>query len=362
MANLTRWTLNHRIAASLLTLAAAMAMPHGAKAADETCFKTPTPVMSLGFGSRYEAKSVSRSDIDEDSDAAVTKALKPIDQFIQNLAKIVSKAQKETDVTTRRAYQRCVVDSIYTWAKADALNDMRTFNAKLSVPARIGGLAILYAESRDQVPGLQDHERIVEKWLQKRAEETVYFFENEATKGAARNNLRAWASMAVGEVGVLNRDRGLVEWSILSNKTMITNAAPDGSLPLEMNRQRYALHYQLHAMTPLVTSVARLCEAGYGKGGADLDKLTTMARFSIAAVKDPKIVQKINGKSQTVKPGLKNNLSAIAWLEPYVSLTNDLEMEKEFETFRPLSNSKLGGNLTALYDGQRISCTITAQN
>ncbi len=49
MADLARWTLNHRIAASLLTLVAAVAMPHGATAADETCFKTPTPVMSLGI-------------------------------------------------------------------------------------------------------------------------------------------------------------------------------------------------------------------------------------------------------------------------------------------------------------------------
>lgn len=362
MATRTRWTLNRHIAASLLAITAASAFTPEAEAAEQTCFKTPTPVVSLGFGSRYEASSQSRSDIDEDSDAAVTKALKPIDQFIQNLAKIVSKAQDEKDVATSRAYHRCVVDSIYAWAKADALSDMRTFNAKLSVPSRIGGLAILFAESRDQVPGLQDRERIIEKWLQKRAEETVYFFENEATKGAARNNLRAWASMAVGEVGILNRDRGLVEWSILSNYTMIVNASPDGSLPLEMNRQRYALHYQLHAMAPLVTSVARICEAGYGKGGADLDKLSTMARFSVAAVKDPKIVQKINGKSQTVKPGLKNNLSAIAWLEPYLAVTNDTGMLKEFSSLRPLSNSKLGGNLTTLYGGQRISCTITVQN
>lgn len=362
MANLTRWTLNRHIAASLLAITAAMTAAPKAALAEETCFKTPTPVMSLGFGSRYEADSDTRSDIDEESDAAVTKALKPIDQFIQNLAKIVSKAESEKDVATRRAYQRCVVDSVYAWAKADALNDMRTFNAKLSIPSRIGGLAILFAESRDQVPGLHDRERIVEKWLQKRAQEIVYFFENEATKGASRNNLRAWASLAVGEVGALNRDRGLIEWSILSNHTMIANASPDGSLPLEMNRQRYALHYQLHAMAPLVTSVARTCDAGYGKGGADLEKLQTMARFSIAAVKNPKIVQKINGKSQTVKPGLKNNLSAIAWLEPYVSLTNDLEMKSEFASLRPMSNTKMGGNLTKLYGDRRISCSISAQN
>lgn len=333
-----------------------------AGAAEQTCFPAPKPVMSLGFGSRYEAASKSRSDLDEDSDAKVTKALKPIDEFIQDLAKQVTKAGTEKDIATRRLYQRCVIDNVYVWAKADALNDMKTPNAKLSVPSRIGGIAIAYAEARNQVPGLGDKQRTIESWLLKRARETVEFFDNEATKGASRNNLRAWASLGVGEVGILAEDRALVDWAIMSNKTMIDGASPDGSLPLEMNRMRYALHYQLHAMTPLVASVARLCDAGYGKGGADIGKLGTMARFSIEAVKDPKLVQKINGKSQTVKPGLKANLSSLAWLEPYVALSNDTKMEKELGSIRPLNNSKLGGNQTALYQGRRISCTITAQN
>jgi poly(beta-D-mannuronate) lyase len=349
-------------ATSLVFVGTAIGGAATAQAANETCFTAPKPVMSLGFGSRYEVASKSRSDIDTESDAAVTKALKPIDEFIQDLAKQITKAGAETDVATRRLYQRCVIDNVYTWAKADALNEMRTPNAKLSVPSRVGGIAIAYAEARNQVPGLGDKQRTIEAWLLKRARETVYFFDNEATKGASRNNLRAWASLGVGEVGIVTEDRTLVDWAIMSNRTMIEGASPDGSIPLEMNRMRYALHYQLHAMTPLVASVARLCDAGYGKGGADFDKLGVMARFSVNAVKDPKIVQKINGKSQTVKPGLKANVTSLAWLEPYVALSNDLNMEKEFASLRPLSNSKLGGNQTALYDGRRISCAITAQN
>ena len=349
-------------ATSLVFIGIVIGGATSSQAAQQTCFTAPNPVMSLGFGSRYQAASKSRSDLDTDSDAAVTKALKPIDEFIQDLAKQITKASAEKDLATRKLYQRCVVDNVYTWAKADALNDMRTPNAKLSVPSRVAGIAIAYAEARNQVAGLGDKQRIIEAWLLKRARETVYFFDNEATKGASRNNLRAWASLGVGEVGILTEDRTLVDWAIMSNRTMIDGASPDGSIPLEMNRMRYALHYQLHAMTPLVTSVARLCDAGYGKGGADFGKLGLMARFSVEAVKNPKIVQKINGKSQTVKPGLKANVNALAWLEPYVALSNDMNLEKEFASLRPLSNSKLGGNQTTLYDGRRISCTITAQN
>ena len=347
-------------AVSLLALAALGGTASIANAAEETCFSIPAPVISLGFGSRYEADSKTRSDLDDDSDAAVTKALKPIDLFIQNLAKQVTKAGKETDATSRADYQRCVINAVYQWASANALSDMQTDNAKLSVPSRVGGIAIAYAESRNQVSGVADRQRVIEKWLLERARATVHFFDNDATKGAARNNLRAWASLAVGEVGILNEDKPLTDWAILSNRTMITDASPDGSLPLEMNRQQYALHYQLHAMSPLVTSIARLCSAGYGKGGADLTKLATMARFSINAVKDPTIVQKITGVKQTVEPGLKDNTSSLGWLEPYVALSNDKKMETEFADLRPLPNSKLGGNATALYGNKRTSCVITA--
>lgn len=333
-----------------------------AEAASDVCFTVPQPVMSLGFGSRYEAASKARTDLDEESDAAVTKALKPIDKFIQNLSREVTRASAKDDPAIKRAHQRCVIDAVHKWASADALNDMRTFNAKLAVPSRIGGIAIAYAEVRNTVPGLEIKQKVIENWLSRRAKETVYFFDNEATEGASRNNLRAWASLAVGEVGNLTKNREFVEWAILSNRTMIEGASANGSLPLEMNRKQYALHYQLHAMSPLMTSVARLCDQGYGKGGADFDKLATMARFSVRAVKDPTIVQKINGRSQTVKPGIKENLSALAWMEPYVALTGDEMFERQFAAYRDLSNSKLGGNLTDLYANRQVSCTISASN
>ncbi|CAH0342095.1 alginate lyase family protein [Rhizobium sp. CECT 9324] len=360
MTDFTIVKIGSLAAISIFTLIALSSVPSPANAAEETCFTVPTPVVSLGFGSRYETASATRSDIDEESDAAVTKALKPIDQFIQNLAKQVTKAGKETDPATRKEYQRCVIDAVYQWAAANALSDMRTDNAKLSVPSRVGGIAIAYAQSRNQVSGVSDRQRVIEKWLLERGRATVDFFDNDATKGAARNNLRAWASLAVGEVGILNEDKPLTDWAILSNRTMIAGASVDGSLPLEMNRKQYALHYQLHAMSPLVTSIARLCDAGYGKGGADLAKLATMAKFSFDAVKDPTIVHKITGIKQTVKPGLKDNTSSLGWLEPYVSLSNDKKLESEFADLRPLSNSKLGGNVTELYGNRRISCVISA--
>ncbi len=324
--------------------------------AKEQCLDPREPVVSLDFGSRYKADSKFRSDIDTESDAEVTKALKTIDVFIQDLTRIVGKAQTEEDPEKQAAMSTCVVNAVYDWAKADALSDLRTMNAKLAAPARLGGIAIAYAEAGNMIPDMQAEKQVIETWLQARARATMDFFDNEATKGASRNNLRAWASLAVGKIGIISKQKELVDWSIESNRTMIAGSADDGSLPLEMRRKKYALHYQLHALTPLVTSIAMLCDAGYGNGDADLARLGTIVHFSIEGVKNPALVEAVADAHQTVKPGLKTNAASLAWLEPYVSLTDDKGISAELADLRPLLNSKLGGDVTRIYGKSHTDC------
>jgi poly(beta-D-mannuronate) lyase len=331
------------------------AMSSLASAKDE-CFDYPDPVVSLEFGSRYKDDSKTRSDIDADSDAEVTKALKTIDVFIQDLTRQIGKAQAEKDPEKQLAMSICVLNAVHAWAKADALSDMRTTNTKLAVPSRVGGIAIAYAEAKTMIPGMDAEKQVIETWLQARARATTDFFDNEATKGASRNNLRAWASLAVGQIGILSKQKDLIDWSVDSNRTMIAGSAEDGSIPLEMRRKKYALHYQLHALTPLITSIAMICDAGYGNGQADLTRLATIVHFSLDGVQNPALVETVAGASQTVKPGLKANATSLAWLEPYASLTGDQQVAAKLAELRPLLNSKLGGDVTRIYADRGISC------
>ncbi len=328
--------------------------------AKEQCLDDREPVVSLDFGSRYKADSKSRSDIDTESDAEVTNALKTIDVFIQDLTRLVGKAQTEEDPEKQVAMSTCVLDAVYDWAKADALSDLRTMNAKLAAPARLGAIAIAYAEAASLIPDKKVEKQVIETWLQARARATMNFFDNEATNGASRNNLRAWASLAVGQIGIISKQMELVDWSIESNRTMIAGSADDGSLPLEMRRKKYALHYQLHALTPLVTSIAMLCSAGYGNGDADLARLGTIANFTIEGVNNPAIVEALVGAHQSTEPGIKANTASLAWLEPYVSLTEDKSISGELAGLRPLRNSKLGGDVTRIYGNKRIDCSTDA--
>jgi poly(beta-D-mannuronate) lyase len=348
-----KWTAGWAVTTGALVLFVGMTNIASAKA---KCPDVPNPVVSLEFGSRYKADSNTRSDIDAESDAEVTSVLKSIDRFIQGLTRQIGKAQAEDDQKKQLIMSSCVLNAIHAWAKADALSDMRTANAKLAVPSRIGGIAIAYAETRSMVPGMEAEKQAIETWLLARAKATMDFFDNDATKGASRNNLRAWASLGVGQIGILSKQTELVDWSIDSNRTMVTGSAADGSIPLEMRRKKYALHYQLHALTPLVTSIAMICDAGYGNGQADLERLKIIAGFSLNGVKNPKIVEAIAGEAQTVEPGLKANTESLAWLEPYASLTGEKDVNAVLLEIRPLLNSKLGGDVTRIYGNRHIDC------
>jgi poly(beta-D-mannuronate) lyase len=324
--------------------------------AAETCWPVPEPVISLGIGSRYTAESDTRSDIDEASNDAVNKALRPIDKFIQDLSRDANTAMSDT--SKRPAKAACVFAAILVWAEADALSDMQTMNASLAVPSRIGGIAIAFGQTRQFASQSPEQRKTIDDWLKRRAVQTKDYFDTGAPRNASRNNLRAWASFAVGEIGILTRDPALLAWSLESNKTMIAKSDRDGSFPLEMGRDKYALHYQLHAVAPLVTSMARLCEAGYGAGGADFNQLRKIARFSVDGVQNPDIVAQIAGAPQEFDTNLQRIAGMLAWLEPYKALTGDDLMKLDLPEIRPLLNSKLGGDLTRNFRKRQIRCNV----
>ncbi len=189
-------------------ITAAMAVIPKAEASRGDLLQDTTPVMSLGFGSRYEAASKTRSDIDEDSDAAVTKALKPIDQFIQNSPRSCRRRKpKRTSLPAGRVPALRGGSSMPGRRPTRSTTCAPSMRNSRSSPHRRARHPL--RESRDQVPGLHDGNASSRNGCKSVARRSSTSSKTTATKGAARNNLRAWASLAVGEVGVLNRDRGM---------------------------------------------------------------------------------------------------------------------------------------------------------
>jgi poly(beta-D-mannuronate) lyase len=310
-----------------------------------TCPEFPEPSVSLEYGSRYKADSKTRSEKDVESDKQVTAALKPSDDFVRQLTEISNAALSDPKVTDEAT--RCVVMAISRWAMADAFSDIRTLTAEISYPARVGGIAVAYRQVLPFAEEYAEERATIEDWMRSRADAIIAFWNEDAPPLVKQANLRAWAALAITQIGLILDEDPYLEWALLSQRIILDTEDEDGSLPLEMRRGKWALHYQLHAMAPMAVTSALLCQSGYRNPEPYEQLLEKAVAFSLDAVEDPGIAEQITGKAQTVVAGLDNQKPhAIAWLEAYLNFSFDTDLDKRLAPFRPMTNSKLGGDLT----------------
>ncbi len=316
---------------------------------DQVCFAPAIPVVSLGYPSRYTADSKTRSDFDESGNAAVEAALGPIDDFITDLARESNRAQtREGESATKSA--DCVLDRIAAWAKVDALSDIKTEAAGISVPSRVGGIAFAYANALPFATDDAERKALIEGWLASRADQTMTFFDNEAPPRASRNNLRAWAALAVARIGLSLNDDLMVEWADASVRLVACSANEDGSLPLEMERGPLALHYHIHAVGPLAVTAALLESTGADLFAACERAIPRSVGFMLRALEDPGLVTALSGEVQSFEKG-KEKLDAfeIAWAKAYLAHVDDPALADLAAEFEQLSNSKFGGDQSLLW-------------
>jgi poly(beta-D-mannuronate) lyase len=329
--------------------AALLACTLASPAMAEECFAPVDPVVSLGFPSRYAADSKTRSDFDAAGDAAVTAALKPIDDFISDLASTSNDAQSgEGDKAVLAA--DCVLDRIAAWAEADALSDLKTENAQMSVPSRVGGIAFAYANAVPFATEDPARRAVIEDWLHARALQTIAFFDAYAPPRVNRNNLRAWAALSVARIGLTLDDPRLIGWADVSVRLVACTISDDGSLPLEMQRGDLALHYQLHAVGPLVLTAALLEEKGSDLFAACDRAIPRAVSFTLMALQDPAIVEPLAGEAQSFAKGdEKVEAFEIAWAKAYLAFVDDPAVAALAGTYERLSNSKFGGDQSLLW-------------
>ncbi|TLP47162.1 alginate lyase [Cohaesibacter sp. CAU 1516] len=312
------------------------------------CPDFPEPVITLDFESPYKAESKSRSELDKENKAKAVAALKPSDDFVRLLSRASRTATKGDG---NLAAVDCVLSGINRWAEAGAYSAIESMTAKITYPSRVGGIAIAYGQVKPLIqPDDQKRAETIETWLRSLAHDIIDYWNFDAPVLASQGNLRAWAALSVVQIGLLLDEPVFLEWGLESQRIILDTQDPDGSLPIEMRRGQFALHYQMHAVAPMVTASALLKDVGLSNSKPYEEKLFLAAKFSIKAVDDPSIVETKVNKVQTVKQGLlKQKKHTIAWLEPYLFLNPDFELEQRIAEIRPLSNSKLGGNLTKIF-------------
>ena len=311
------------------------------------CPPVADPVISLNFESRYAADDATRSEIDPEAEADTKAALAVLDDFISDLSSRTDAALSEQD--TAEAY--CVMAALAGWAEADAMSDLGTQTVELTIAPRLSALALIAG----QVAPIADPDQTanVAAWLARRMEAQMTFWET-APKGAASGNLRAWSALAGAAVAQLNDDPILRGWAAWSLTYVACSTNPDGSLPQEMTRKKLALHYQVHAVTPLTVGAALLEQQGMpvlARCNGALERIVgfTLRDLAAGGVES----EAISGEPHTLNAGLDSLKGfQLSWAEAWLSLTADPEVESLIAPRRPLKYSKLGGDQTRIWAEQ----------
>jgi len=318
-----------------------------AQADEVTCQTPPEPVVSLNFGSRYTDESVSRSDIDEESNAAVNAALAPIEQFLRDLAETANEIT--AGGADQAAQADCIIEQLNVWAEADAFSDLGTITANFAIGARLAGFAMVYRQAAPYSSDIAARATI-EDWLGRRASQQMAFWEEDATAGAKTGNLRAWATLAINLTGEIREDPVALRWSAWSMTYLQCEALDDGSLPQEMRRGKYALHYQLHAIAPMVLTTRLLEDQGFSILGVCDNALDRIVDYAFHDLADGSASEAYSGKQQSYFDGTEDLRSfELAWIEAYLTLSPNPELDTFADSYRPLQHSKLGGDQALLW-------------
>jgi poly(beta-D-mannuronate) lyase len=318
------------------------------------CVTVPAPVISVDLPSRYAQDDKTRSAIDEAANARVNEGLAPVDDFVAVLARQTTDALRLARLgegEKARLMADCVLAGLERWAASDALSQLDSLNAKQSIPSRLGGAAFAYGLAAPLATRDPARSKVIGGWLVERATATMAFFDDPKTSTrTARNNLRMWAALSVLRTGIDARDKSLIGWAEASFRRALCEAHADGSLPHEMSRGSLALHYQLHAMQPLVVGVALLRLEGIDLRQTCDNALTRIVMFTLAAVDMPALATAHAGERQKRITG-RASLEGfhLAWIPAWQSLSLSPALDGYAPAGMVLSNSRLGGDQVEIW-------------
>lgn len=306
----------------------------------EICQVAPKSVIELSYGSRYTAASKAKDVVDAKSSAAVNAALAPVDDYIRILAREANRSSKRAGYSKSA---KCAIQLLVRWAEADSLSVL-SGKAEMTIGARLAGIILSYSQVSHFASAKE--RKIINSWINRRLSEQMSYWEKRAPKDARRGNLKAWASLAVLAGAVELRNQRMIRWAHESTTEILCTVDADGALPREMERGERALHYQIHSLAPLVSSVALFEKHGVATKDT-CDRAVERAVWYVVRDLDAvgAISQKKSGKKQSYFTG-RDTLKPyqLAFGASYLSFSNDADFEFWLRRFGNLNYSKLGGD------------------
>jgi len=287
----------------------------------------------------------SKSVADPELRAQNLAALAPLRRFVADVVALSDGWMVSRPADPR--YAQRAAEALADWAAAGALLGQVNQQGSYEREWTLGSLALAYLKIRDvgAVPAPQH--AAIQRWLCAIASAVRPNYERADRKSSSNNHVY-WTGMAVAAAGVACQDRGHFAWGLARARIGLAQVGTDGLLPLELARERLALHYHVFALSPLVM----LAELAVANGVPLYDErdhaLRRLAERVIAGLTDAHDFEQLTGfaQEQVTSPPHRADL---AWAEPYCARFPDARVAAWLDDARPVRDVRLGGDLTAAF-------------
>ncbi|KOO09499.1 alginate lyase family protein [Vibrio hepatarius] len=299
----------------------------------------------LSFVSRYQGSDKARDTVNKQAEKAYkesTKATRDLQLFI---------AKKTDDILIRGNVlvgADCIIEALIDWKNnSSLLNDTEN---KTGIAVRKWTLSAI-SSSLLKINNIlnkyhRDKYSEVKVWLENMAEKVIVDYSGRPLNKV--NNHDYWAAWSVmATAGLLNRDDFYL-WAKSVYVTAMGQVDSQGFLANELRRQTRAAMYHNYALTPLVGVAAFMRTNGDDPLTVNDGALGRLYSVVIQSTHDSTIFEKKTGHTQIDYDFFSSG--RMAWLAIYRTLVNeDKSMIKLIDKARPLSSSRLGGNLELVY-------------
>lgn len=310
-----------------------------------TCKEAPAPMRDLQMHTFYQKGDKTHSIVDKEAHAAYKKASKPASKFEIGLAHMGNRYVRSSP--PRPDVAACGLDWLASWAEGGALLGDVNKNGEYTRKWLLGSISSGWMQIRDEQKLDAAKRRKVESWIREVAGRVRADYSRDTELKSRQNNHLYWAAWGVGAAGMALNDREMLDWGVSRARQGIAQIRPDGTLPLELARGSRAYLYHNFAAMPLFL-LAHAAE----RNGIDLfsendSALKRLGALCLKNLGNPEDFKELTHEEQDIaRAGTSSDLG---WVEIYRKHYPDPAADAALKTFRPMKQSRFGGNITLLY-------------
>jgi poly(beta-D-mannuronate) lyase len=309
------------------------------------CASSPAPLKDLHMESFYQEGDSTSSIVDAQAYAVYKAAMKPASVFEVGLESMANRYVRSKP--PRPDLAQCTLNWLAAWAEGDALLGDVNKNGEYTRKWLLGSIGSAWMQIRDE-PSLDSQKKEkVTAWIRRLAEKVRSDFSRDTQLKSRQNNHLYWAAWGVAAAGMAIDDRSLFDWGMGKARFGIRQIQADGTLPNEMARGRRAYLYHLFSAMPLFM-LANAAE----KNGIDLfhendGALRRLGNVLLGNLGNPSYFRDMTHEEQDLtRAGTPSDLG---WVEIYRQHYSDPRADAALRAFRPVKQSRFGGNITLLY-------------